>query len=626
MANSHSYSITRYLNARQATHPRFLSDGRTLVFLTNITGVPQVWQTVLPPEPGAALWPEQLTFDADRAMQLVCSPVSGDDRLVFARDSGGNEKSQLFLLATASTAETPLTTGYAEAQHAPGPWSADGRCFLFSANRRHPGIFDLYLQDPDGDAVCIWQNDAPGYLSNPRFSPDGQRVAVVRMQSAFDHALFEIDLATGQVRRLLAQPTAAQNLGAGVQYSDIAYTADGRGLWLDTDIAADFLYIAHLDLATEALEPLIKPAWDCENLTLSPDGRMLAYTVNVDGADRFEIYDLDRGTTRCAPVFADAAGASPGLLFGGGLNFAPDSRRIAFAFSRADRAADVFVWDLARDTVHAVTRSSHGGVPASSFVVPELIHYPTFDAGADGQPRQIPAWFYRPDQPEKAPAIVMVHGGPEGQSRPLFTPLIQYFVRHGYAVLAPNVRGSTGYGKAYAHLDDVEKRPDSVADLAYAAHWLRAHPAIDGDHLIVYGGSYGGFMVLAAMTQYPDLWSAGVDIVGISNFVTFLENTSEYRRAHREAEYGSLSRDRAVLESISPAHHLDQIRAPLIVIHGANDPRVPLGEAEQVVAALQARQVPVEFMVFADEGHGVVRLPNKLAAYPAIVDFLKRYA
>ncbi|MBN2003595.1 MAG: S9 family peptidase [Anaerolineae bacterium] len=615
MTTAHSYSITRYLNARQATHPRFLPDGRTLVFLTNITGVPQIWQTALSQEPGTALWPEQLTFDADRVMELVCSPAPGDDRLVFARDLGGNEKSQLFLLAAGSTTETPLTAGYANARHHPGPWSADGKCFLFSANRRHPGIFDLYLQDPDGDAICIWQNDTPGYLAGPQFSPDGKRVVVIRTQSSFDHALFEIDLTTGEARQLLSQHSS-------VQYANALYTADGRGLWLNTDLAADFLYIAHLNLATEALKPLVKPAWDCENLTLSPDGRTLAYTVNVDGADHFEIYDLDRGTTRCAAI----PGNAPGLEPGGGLNFSPDSTRITFAFSSANRTSDIFVWDLAHDTVQAVTRSSHGGVPASSFVVPELIHYPTFDAGEDGQPHQIPAWFYKPTQTGKVPAIVIVHGGPEAQYRPLFTPIIQYFVHHGYAVLAPNVRGSTGYGKAYAHLDDVEKRPDAVKDLAYAAHWLRAHPGIDSEHLIVYGGSYGGFMVLAAMTEYPDLWSAGVDIVGVSNFVTFLENTSEYRRAHREAEYGSLQHDRDMLERLSPAHHLDQIRAPLIVIHGANDPRVPLNEAEQVVAALQARQVPVEFMVFDDEGHGLVRLPNKLKAYPAIVDFLKRYA
>jgi dipeptidyl aminopeptidase/acylaminoacyl peptidase len=236
----------------------------------------------------------------------------------------------------------------------------------------------------------------------------------------------------------------------------------------------------------------------------------------------------------------------------------------------------------------------------------------------------IPAWFFRPQETDgrSAPVIVVVHGGPESQFRPVFNVLIQFFINHGYAVLAPNVRGSTGYGKAYSHLDDVEKRMDSVADLAYAAAWLKDQPDIDGDRLAVYGGSYGGFMVLSSLTTYPDLWAAGVDIVGISNFVTFLENTSDYRRAHRELEYGSLESDREFLESISPSNHLAAIAAPLIVIHGANDPRVPVGEAEQIVDALSKRGIPVQFLNFDDEGHGLSKLKNRLVAYPAIVDFL----
>jgi dipeptidyl aminopeptidase/acylaminoacyl peptidase len=265
-------------------------------------------------------------------------------------------------------------------------------------------------------------------------------------------------------------------------------------------------------------------------------------------------------------------------------------------------------------------------VPLDSFVAPALVHYPTFDTTDDSNPRQIPAWFFQPRSHAGAPvpAILLVHGGPEGQTRPYFHPLIQYFLQRGYAVFAPNVRGSTGYGKAYSHLDDVEKRMDSVADLAHAARWLQEQPGVDGDRLVVYGGSYGGFMVLSALCTYPDLWAAGVDIVGISSFTTFLENTSDYRRAHREAEYGSLDTDREFLESISPINHVDEITAPLIVIHGANDPRVPLSEAEQLVAALTARNVAVEFIVFDDEGHGIAKLKNKLVAYPAIADFLDR--
>jgi dipeptidyl aminopeptidase/acylaminoacyl peptidase len=348
----------------------------------------------------------------------------------------------------------------------------------------------------------------------------------------------------------------------------------------------------------------------------------LAYAVNVNGVDEIHLRDLSTSEER---VVSDITGA-PGIVADDRLVFSPDGQRLAFSYSSATRTADVYVWDLERDEVRAVTRSSHGGLPPDAFIAPTLIHYPTFDKGEDGEARRIPAWFYRPQDLETpAPAVVMVHGGPESQFRPSFHFLIQYLLHHGYAVLAPNVRGSTGYGKSYSHLDDVGKRMDSVADLAHATTWLQVHPDIDEDRLVVYGGSYGGFMVLAALTTYPDLWAAGVDSVGISNFATFLENTSDYRRGHREAEYGSLEHDREFLERIAPINHIDEVSAPVMVIHGANDPRVPLSEAEQLVEALRERDVPVEFLAFEDEGHGIVKLKNKLIVYPAIVGFLDDY-
>jgi dipeptidyl aminopeptidase/acylaminoacyl peptidase len=220
---------------------------------------------------------------------------------------------------------------------------------------------------------------------------------------------------------------------------------------------------------------------------------------------------------------------------------------------------------------------------------------------------------------------VDVHGGPEGQSQPIFDHFAQYFISRGYGMLLPNVRGSSGYGKNYITLDNVEKRMDSVTDLAYAVKWLSNQAGVDAKRIAITGGSYGGFMVLSALTTYPDLWAAAVDIVGISNFVTFLENTSPYRRSHREGEYGSLEHDREFLTSISPIHHVDKIIAPLMVIHGANDPRVPLGEAEQMVGALRARGVPVEFLVYDDEGHGLVKLKNMLDAYPKMAVFLDKH-
>jgi dipeptidyl aminopeptidase/acylaminoacyl peptidase len=295
--------------------------------------------------------------------------------------------------------------------------------------------------------------------------------------------------------------------------------------------------------------------------------------------------------------------------------------RLAFAQMSATRTSDVYVWELETDELHRVTRSGHGGLSLESFVQPEKVQFPTFDG------REIPAWYFRPEaeDAEPRPVVVMVHGGPESQYRPYFNPIAHYLVHSGYGVFAPNVRGSTGYGKAYSHLDDGEKRMDAVADLAAAARWLQNRPEVDATRIALYGGSYGGFMVLSALATYPELWAAGVDIVGISNFVTFLENTSDYRRAHREAEYGSLAEDRNFLEAIAPINAVDQIQAPLLVIHGANDPRVPLGEAEQLVAALEKREVPVTFLVFDDEGHGIVKLANKKIAYPAVVEFLDRH-
>ncbi len=593
--------IARYLNTRLAHSPRFTADNQHLVFISDITGVPQVWRVRLP-DGDTPYWPEQITFTDDRVQAVMPSPV--DDRIVYAHDVGGDENAQLYLLD--GDREICLTEGHAGVMHIPGSWSPDGSAILFAANRRHPALFDLYVQPIDGGASLVWENDQPGYLFGAQFSPDGQRAIVMKMMASFNAALYEVDLATGTAR--LASPETEN-----VRYFDAAY--DDQSVLVRTDEATDFLHIARLDPATQSMQKLIESEWDIEALKLSPDGRWLVYAVNADGATELYAQDMQSGTT----IQADLGHGTIVSLLGPPLDFSSDSQQVAFAFMSATRTADCYVWNLAHNQVLAATRSSHGGVPTGSFVEPELIRYPTFDD------LEIPAWFYRPQSDQPLPVIVIVHGGPEGQSRPAFSFLIQYFVRNGYAVFVPNVRGSVGYGKAYSHLDDVEKRMHSVADLAHGAEWLKTQPCIDGDRLVVYGGSYGGFMVLSALTTYPDLWVAGVDIVGISNFVTFLENTSDYRRAHREAEYGSLERDRDFLERISPSNHVDRITAPLLVIHGENDPRVPVSEAAQIVEALKSRDVPVEFMVFDDEGHGIVKLKNKLVMYPAVVDFLNTH-
>jgi dipeptidyl aminopeptidase/acylaminoacyl peptidase len=618
MDSDKAVPISRYLNTRSAYFPSVASDGRRIAFLSDITGVPQVWQVEWSLEQEEVLWPDPLTFEADRVMGVWFSPAPRDDRLIYTRDAGGNEKAQFYLLSVGSGRETALTEGYEEAMHLFGAWSEDGTQIAFAANRRNPGLFDLYLQPLDGDARLVWENPEPGYLRNLSFSPDGQRVVMTRMASSFRHDLIEVELASGMARTRTPSPEEAR-------YEGVRYAPDGQSLYINTDLGSDYLQICRLWLEDLRIEPVVALGWDVELMTLAPDGRSLAYVVNVAGASELRLLDLVTGKTRVAP----GLGSPPGVvaLMDEILVFAPDSRRLAFSFTSAVRTFDIHVWDLVADEVRPATRSSHGGIPVESFIAPELVHYPTFDGLGTPEGGGIPAWFYKPAEGDagRMPVIVLVHGGPEFQSRPFFYPLIQYFLQRGYGVFAPNVRGSTGYGKAYSHLDDVEKRMDSVADLAYAAHWLKEQADVDGDRLVVYGGSYGGFMVLSALSTYPDLWAAGVDIVGISNFVSFLENTSDYRRAHREAEYGSLAANRAFLEGISPLRHVEQMAAPLFVIHGANDPRVPLSEAKQLVRALRARGVPVEFLVFDDEGHGLVKLKNKLVAYPAVVGFLDRH-
>jgi dipeptidyl aminopeptidase/acylaminoacyl peptidase len=336
-----------------------------------------------------------------------------------------------------------------------------------------------------------------------------------------------------------------------------------------------------------------------------------------DGYSRLQLFDVASGWEARRELPAPAL--PPGIILE--ARWSQDGAQLALTHSAANDTADVWVWDVAERVLWRATRSSLGGIPRASFIEPSLVRYPTFDG------REIPAFLYLPRdrQPRGLPVVINVHGGPEGQVRPSFDPMIQYLVAQGYAVLAPNVRGSTGYGYEYQSLDDVRLRMNSVADLQYAVFWLRESGIADPKRIAVMGGSYGGFMVLSAITTYPDLWAAAVDIVGVANFVTFLENTGPWRRKMRESEYGSLEHDREFLEQISPIHYVDRITAPLLVVHGANDPRVPIGEAEQIVAALRSRSVPVEYMRFEDEGHGLVKRANKLVAYPAIARFLDKY-
>lgn len=583
------YGFDRYLKIRGAYGASWSPDGRRVAFLTDITGVPQVWEV-----PAGGGWPEQLTFYDERVAGIEYSPA--EDKVLFSIDAGGNEKMQIFELGRGEERDLTEDT---DAIHYSGGYSPDGARIAYTATRRNGTDFDVYTQslEPGAEPEVVWE--VSGYHTIAGWGPDGGALIVSRHHSNLNNDLYYLDLETLEARLLTPHEGDAR-------FSSVNATPNGESLYLATDRDGDFLRLARLDLSTLEIEYLTPDDWDVEGVELSKNGSYLAATRNVEGYSNFMLLN-GRGRRMPAPEMPS------GIV--GGFAFSPDSKRLAFTLVAPDRNPDIWTVGLPDGEPRRITRSSTAGIPLSTFRRPKIIRYPSFDG------REIPAVFHEPEN-DGAPVVINVHGGPESQSRPGFAPVTQYLINRGYAVFAPNVRGSTGYGKAYTHLDDVQLRPDSVKDLAHAAYWLREK---GHERIAVMGGSYGGFMVLAALTEYPDLWSAGVDIAGIANFVTFLENTGSYRRSLREPEYGSLENDREFLESISPIHKADQIKAPLMVIHGKNDPRVPVGEADQIAEKVRSTGGTVEYLLYEDEGHGLAKLKNRLDAYPKIADFLDQY-
>ena len=623
------FPIDRYLNVRAATAPTFSPDGRFVAFLTNETGVNQLWQ--VPVEGG---WPVQLTFADDSVRAAAYSPIRHE--LIFAMDTGGDERTQLYRLhGVGGGTDHAIGDGWLsdnltrqpKAVHSFGGWSHDGRFVAFSANREDAGRFDVYVQKIGDDEAKLLEKGPGGFYTVAGWSPDDKSLLVHRGESSINQNLFVLNVESGKSRLL------TEHKGNAL-YGSPYWSADGKAVYcISTAEGRDLAGLARIDVETGKPAYVETPDHEVEAVLPSPKGRWLAWLVNVDGRSELKLRDLKTGKLYDAPGLP--AGVVPYL------EFSPDDERLAFVFDGPRYNADVWVWDLTApgrplprtlevpfqpaDKVRRLTQAGRAGLPFSQFAEPELIQYKTFDD------RMIPAWWYPPppgarDKDDRLPpALVYPHGGPESQERPSFNAIFQYFLQRGYGILAPNVRGSAGYGTAYMNLDNTTKRRDAVTDLAHAAHWLRDQKKADPKRLAVWGGSYGGFMVLAQLVFHPDLWAAGVDVVGIANFVTFLEKTSAYRRPHREAEYGSLKDDRKFLEEISPINHVDKIQCPLMVIHGTNDPRVPVEEAEQIVAALKKRDVPVVYLRYEDEGHGLAKLKSRLDAYPKMAEFLDKY-
>ena len=614
------YDLERYLTMRRAYGASLAPDG-TLAFLLDTTGVPQVWTL---DEPQG--WPEQRTFYDEPVSFASYSPTDPD--LIFGMDEGGNERQQLFRLDEDGTI-TPLTDK-PDAKHYWGGWSNDGSQFAFASNRRNESVFDVYVQGRDetgDDAELVFEGD--GWFTVGGWSPDDDALLLVESHSGFDQDLYVLDLDTRERTHL--NPDDDE-----VRYRSPQWSPDGEGLYVSTDRGSDTLYLARMDAESGAIETVREGGdWNVGGVALDEDSGLVVYSRNVDGYTDVTLGELAGETEIDDLPLPDLPGD-----VAGGVSFGPNGDRLALSSSGRALNTNISVVDVealrdAGDSAAvkggsdslldtAVTRwtcASTAGIPPETFIKPELVHSESFDG------REIPAFLSLPDEiPEDGvPVIVDIHGGPESQRRPSFSGLMQYFLANGYALFEPNVRGSTGYGREYTHLDDVENRMDSVRDIEAALDWLEGHDAVDPDRFVAKGGSYGGFMVLASVTEFPERWAAGVDVVGIANFVTFLENTGPWRRGLREAEYGSLEDDREFLEEVSPLNNIANIEAPLFVLHGENDPRVPVGEAEQIVEGAREQGVPVEKLIFDDEGHGISKLDNQIEAYSQVVSFLDEH-
>jgi len=578
------------LEMRQALPLSFSDDGSTLLVASNAPGTQQLF---LLPARGGTL--TQLTeFD---------EPVNGrflpDGRILLEMDERGNEQTQLYVF---EREPEPLVVD-PRFKHDTPRVSRDGTLLAYATNRRNGVDFDVVARTLAGGEERVFE--IGGYAAVDSVSPDGGWIAVEKLGArSGDGDLFLFAPATGETVHVTPHELEAE-------WYSTAWLPDSSGFFAATNDGRDTFAIARFEISSARWRTVVESEWDLDCVA-DEAGRSLLVVANEDGYARLALHDPVTGALRDeVPLPGRGVVEHP--------IFSKDGSLLAFGFSRPTEPHDVRLYDLDTRELTRLTTSPRDVDPAT-LVEPELHRYESFDG------ESIPVFLFEPAGDGPFPVVVTVHGGPESQWRPWFSPsfapLTQYLVARGYAVAAPNVRGSTGYGKRYEHLDDIHLRLDSVRDLASLHAWLGARPEIDASRAVLYGRSYGGYMVLAGLAFQPELWAAGIEAVGISSLVTFLENTSDYRRAAREREYGSLAHDRDFLVEASPATRIDAIRAPLFVQHGRNDPRVPVGESEHIHRVLTEKGIRCDLLIFEDEGHLVEKLPNRIEMFSRAVAFL----
>lgn len=598
LAGERPADIVRYLLAQGAEDAELSPDGETLAFKWSISGEPQLW--TVDSDGG---WPRQLTYGGGITF-FEWAPAG--DALLVGRDADGNEREGYTLLSRDGTEERRLLP-QSDAFRQFGAFSPDGTRIIYSSTERNGRDFDIYVADvASGESQRIFESTF-GYFP-AAWQPGGDLVIVTQTRGEDAVDVHLLDVATGEIEPLFKPDVAASHAG-------FQWLPDGDGFYLATNNGREYAGLAFYDLKNESLTFLETPDHDIEDVTLSGEGRFLAWTSNEDGFAQLHVRDLQSGRDLEVPQLPDGVHS---------LSFADEAPLLAIRTSGPSTPGDVHVWNILSGAIAQVVDAPLGGLDPATFVTPVSLRYEARDGV------RLQGLLYLPDAErfgDNPPVVVDVHGGPTGQSRPTFQPLEQYLVNVGIAVFAPNVRGSTGFGKSFARLDNREQRLDSVRDLVDTVNFLAQRADVNAHRIAVMGGSYGGYMVNAVLGAWPGVFDAGASFVGVSDWVRALEEASPALKASDIIEYGDIREPRwkEFYAENSPINNAGNIDVPLLVWHGANDPRDPVTESDRIVKAVREAGNDVTYLRFPDEGHSIRKRANRVTAYRTLADFLTRH-
>jgi dipeptidyl aminopeptidase/acylaminoacyl peptidase len=596
--------VNRYTEYRSAVLLDWSPAQREILISTRFGDVPQIHRVAMP---GGAR--QQLTFFTDRVSEGRFNPSNADE-ISFAKDVGGGEFYQLYLESLHSGNITLLTSG-GRSRNTGAIWSRDGRHIAYSSTARDGRNADIWIVDPNDpkSAHVLLQTNEPGWFVSD-WSQDGRQLLLTLEHSAVVSELYLLDIPSGQKMKLGPD---SQDSG----WFQAKFANDQKGAYVISNAGTDFSQLAYFDFASKKLTAIHADLhWDVDGLDVSRDGRYIAYLANEDGYGTLHVLDAQSRKDVALPPL------QPGVIKE--VHWRPGAHELGFTLSSARTPGDAYSVNVDTKQVDRWTHSETGGLDATQFSVPKLIHWKSSDG------RSISGFLYgAPDRFKGArPVIIDIHGGPEGQDRPDYLGALNYYMSElGITLIFPNVRGSTGYGKNFLNLDNGVKREDSVKDIGALLDWIKAQPNLDSSRIMVTGGSYGGYMTLATMTHYSDRVRCAVEQVGISNFRTFLEHTEAYRRDLRRVEYGD-ERDpkmRDFFETISPLNNAAKITKPMFIVAGRNDPRVPYTEGQQMTEALRKSNVPVWYLLAEDEGHGFSKKRNRDFLAAATAEFAQTY-